>query len=273
VTRQLQSGSGVVAAFLVGALVVAGGFVAADMSGSPADRGTNAGIPNEGAAAHAPTGDDRRIAVGADGEAETEPDAAEIRLSVEATAADPGTARDRVARNVSRMRDALRKAGVPDDAVQTTDFDVHQDRRRRPPREGEGGEETVRYRASHGFRIDTSVDRAGAVTDAALDGGATTVRDVRFTLTTGTRREVRRAALEDAMSNARDQARTLADRANLTITGVRTVSTGGVSVDEPRYERALATATGTGSDGAATTLESGPVTVRVNVEVTYGAGE
>ncbi|MFT4947693.1 MAG: hypothetical protein ACI8TL_001942, partial [Natronomonas sp.] len=200
------------AAVLVGALVIAGGFVAADLGASAPDRTINADHPKGPASTHAPT-DDRRIAVGGNGEAEAEPDAAEIRLAVEATAEDPATARDRVARNVSRMREALREAGVPEDAVQTTDFDVYRDHRRRSPREGKDSEEEITYRASHGFRIDTSVDRAGAVTDTVLDNGATNVRDVRFTLTTETRREVRHAALEDAMANARGQARTLAERA------------------------------------------------------------
>jgi uncharacterized protein YggE len=258
-------------AIVVGAVIIAGGVVATDIGASSPENSAATELPSNEASSHPPTANSRRIAVGAEGEAEAEPDAATIRLSIEARASDPGTARDRVAENVSKMREALGEIGVSEDAIQTTDFDVHRDHRRRRQREDEK-EPEIRYQAEHDFRIDTSVDQAGQVTDTALDNGASTVRDIRFTLTTDTQREVRRAALEDAMSNARGQAQTLAQRSNLSITGVQTVSTGGVDVQEPRYDRAMDTPMPTESaGGSGTRLESGPVTVRVSVDVKYAA--
>jgi uncharacterized protein YggE len=269
VTREIE----LALAIVVGALIIAGGVVATDIGASSPENTAATEFPSNEASSHPPTADGRRIAIGADGEAEAEPDAAKIRLSIEATAADPGTARDRVADNVSRMRKALSDSGVSEDAIQTTGFDVHRDYRRRRPREEQDDPE-IRYRAEHDFRIETSLDQAGRVTDTALDNGASTVRDVRFTLTTETQRAVRQAALEDAMSNARGQAQTLAQQSNLSITGVQTVSTGGVDVQEPRYDRAMDTPAPTESAGrSGTRLESGPVTVRVSVDVTYSAQE
>lgn len=257
------------AAVFVGALVVMGGVVATGMGGASS---ANDAQPAEGpvvapatSSNSGPTG--HHVAVSANGEAKAEPDTAQIRVAVEATADDPATARDRVAQNVSSMRAALREAGITDDQVQTTEFDVH--RTHEEIRREGADKERVRYRASHGFRIDASVDRAGKIADVALNNGATSVQDIHFTLSTETRREIRKSALEDAMANARSQASTLADRANLTITGVRSVSTGGADVHEPQFERALATPTA--GSGGGTELESGPVTVRVSVDVTYDA--
>jgi hypothetical protein len=203
---------------------------------------------------------DATIDVGATAEGTAPPDLARVRVAVVSTAPSPDRARTRTAENVSRMRGALRSLGVEDDRVRTTYFDLG-------PVYGstDGARSVVGYRAAHGFAVEADVDRAGAVVDTAVASGATEVDGVTFTLAPETRRSVRARALERAMTHARRDAEALASAGNVSISGVRAVSTS--DGDVVPYEERLAG----GSDSAATVVEPGPVTVSVRVAVTYSA--
>jgi len=248
---------------LIGALVVAvalvgAGVVVADLGADDAPGTVSASEQTDG-----PT---RTIQVAATGSTETQPDKALVRVSVEATADDPTTARNRLAANVSTMEAALADAGIDESGIRTTDFDLRERRDRRPPERDGKGEPDPEYWASHQFVIEVEdVDRVGTVVDVAIDNGATNVDDVRFTLSDETRQELRTEALETAMSDARQQAETIASSADLTITGVYSASTTDVHVPTRRVAMEAA------ADGGGTSFNSGPVSVTATVEVTYNA--
>jgi uncharacterized protein YggE len=167
------------------------------------------------------------------------------------------------------MRTALNEAGVDDGQITTTRYDIYQDRRR--PRE-DGDEPRIQYRAMHGFEVAvTDTDDVGTVVDTAVRNGATEIEDIRFTLTAEQRRALERDARQAAMTDARSKARSLADSANLTVTGVEVIRTTRGGAPRP-YEGGV-TATETAAPTAApdTDLESGPVTVVTSVEVVYEA--
>jgi uncharacterized protein YggE len=213
-----------------------------------------------------PSGDDgSTIRVAGSGSAEAEPNRAVVRVSVVATADDAATARQRLAANASRMRTALNQAGIDGDQITTTRYDIYQDRRR--PRE-EGDEPLIQYRAMHGFEVTvTDTDDVGTVVDTAVSNGATEIEDIRFTLTAEQRRELERDARQAAMADARSKARSLADSANLTVTGVAVIRTTGGGAPRPYESGATATETAVPD----TDRESGPVTVVTSVEVVYEA--
>jgi uncharacterized protein YggE len=248
-------------AALIGALVVAvalvgAGVVVADMGADNDPATVSASDPADG-----PT---RTIQVAATGSTETQPDKALVHVSIEATADDPSTARNRLTANVSPMKDALADAGIDESAIRTTDFDLRE-RREREPRKGEGEPETE-YWARHQFVIEVDdVDRVGTVVDVAIDNGATNVDDVRFTLSDEKREELRTEALETAMSDARQQAETIASSADLEIAGVYSASTTDVHVPTRRVTLEAAAA------GGGTSFNSGPVSVTATVSVTYNA--
>lgn len=201
------------------------------------------------------------ITVGASGAAEATPDRAVLRVAVVSTADSATEARERLAANVSAMRDALADAGVDDAQIRTVRYDLSQNY------EARKNPDAPDYRGYHGFRITLNDTAAvGTVIDAAVDGGATRVEDVRFTLSEERTRELRSEALRDAMTNARGQAATLADASNLTLAGVADVST------TERYGGPVAYRVEAG-DAGGTAVESGPVSVTVQVQVTFNATE
>lgn len=243
-----------VVALVVGAGLVAAGGVLGD-----------AGAVDDPAQLSPDEPGGKTITVSASGTAEAEPDRAVVRVSVEATADDPTVARRRVAENASAMREALTSLGLAEEAVRTVGFDIYEDRVR-PPTPEEPPREV--YRARHTVAIDVDdTDAVGEVIDAAVEHGATSVHGVEFTLAEDTRRELRRAAIEEAMGDARARADAVAAGGDVAVTGVHAVRTGGL--DRGRPIPVLQGADG--GAGRGTAIESGPVSVTATVTVTYNA--
>ncbi len=184
------------------------------------------------------------------------PDKAVISVAVEATAENASAARSRVAAEADRLRTALTEAGYD---VRTVDF------RLSPEYDHSGDErELVGYRAYHAFEFETSPDDAGDAVDLAVDNGATSVRDVRFTLSDEKRAELREEALAAAVADARSTAETVAGAADRSVGTELSIRVGSAGVRP--YEARLAYET---AGDAGTSFEPGPVTVSASVTVTY----
>jgi uncharacterized protein YggE len=202
----------------------------------------------------------RSIDVSASGQAAAQADQAVVRVGVVAKGDDAETARERLATNVSTLRQGLTEAGVDAGQITTSGYDIGQEYR--PPQERD---QPRRYAASQSFAITLNdTDRAGTVIDAAVRNGATDINSVEFTLSTERRDELKQDALEDATSRARSKAATLAAASNMTVVEATTVEETDFG-HGPVYERATEAAS-TGSD---TTIDSGPVTVTATVHVEY----
>lgn len=202
------------------------------------------------------------IQVSATGTVEAEPDQAILRVAVETTGDDAATARDRLNENVSRMRDALREAGVEDDQIRTVFFDIQQDRR-----DTREGSEPTGYRAIEAFEITlTNVSDVGRLIDVAVENGANRVDGVQFTLADETERQLRAQALTQAVDRARDEAGVLANASGLQLGDVVRLSTTEGGVTPFRAEMTTVEAA-----QPSTKIEPGPVTVTASVNAVYNA--
>lgn len=255
----------VLAAFALAVLIVTAGCSGAlNAAQNPNTGGSAAENPNAEAPANTAPEGSRTIEVGASGTVEAQPDRAIVRVTVTARGDDVSAVREQLAANASSMRSALEDEGVDASDITTRYYDIG--RNHRAERESEAPE----YRARHAFIVTIDEpDRAGEIIVAAIENGATEVDDVEFTITADRRRELRQEALADAMENARAEAGTVAEGADLTVTGVHTVRTSDVNVRPHRREVVYATADAGG--GAATDVSSGPVTVTAQVQVSYNA--
>lgn len=205
------------------------------------------------------------IRVSATGQVEADPDEAILRVAAVATGDTANAARERLAENVSSMREALAEANVSDDDVRTIAYDIFQEEDRDP----ETGERTTGpYRATQAFEITVSdIDRIGPIIDAAVSGGANRVDDIQLTLSEETSRELRAEALTEAMENARSDAEAVANASELTIVGVHSVDTADSGFEPFRAQ----VATEAAADAGGTQIDSGPVTVTATVTVVYNA--
>lgn len=235
----------ITAAFVLGGLLALGALAAMG-TGAVAQQAGDSG--------------DEFVRVTASGAAEAEADAAEVTLAVEARNDDPSAARQQVANGVSSTRAALAAVGVSDDDIQTTSYTL----REAPRYERDGG--VPRHYARHSFRVTlNSTDRVGEVIDAAVEGGATTVSGVSFTLSDEKRSELKGEALETAMRNARSQAEAAAGAGGISVTRVRSVSTGDTGFSPVSVGRGAFDA----AESSGTEVDPGPVSVDATVEVVY----
>jgi hypothetical protein len=174
----------------------------------------------------------RTVTVTATGRAEGTPDRATVAFGVRGTAESVAEARQRATDAASALFDVLAERGVPEEAVGTRRFSVGErdrgdgvhDPGGRPGDDPEGpttyvAEQVVGYRT-------TDLDTLEAVVTAAVDDAGGEVDRLGFGFSESTRRNLREAALADAMGAARSQATTVAEAEGLVAGAVRTVETG-----------------------------------------------
>lgn len=232
------------------ATVAGAGVVVADMGG-----GENAS-------------GDRTVSVSATGTAKAQPDKAIVRVVVETTAATATDARTDVAENVTSVRSTLEAAGLNESQIRTVDYNLYRDEKRVRTPTGATKTGEVAYHASHELLIEVNdVEDVGGTIDTAVTSGATSVHDVRFTLSDATRERLQTQALQDAMASGHSKAETLANSADLTLGAASDVRTYDRHVGVRRVEMTAYA----GDAGGSTDISSGPVSVTASVDVTYNA--
>lgn len=210
---------------------------------------------------------ERTIEVSAGGEATAEPDRATLTVSVLATGDTSREVRQSLAERDDELRDALIDWGVDEDRIRTDYYSI------RETRESRERENVSAYEGEHRYEIVLhDVEAVGEVIDVAVDAGADAVNRITFGLSDEREQELREEALENAMENADADARVLADSADLTVDGVYTVSTARTSVT-PYSTRYTADVSQESAGDAATGVETGDVSVSVDVRVVYEASE
>ncbi|PSP92787.1 SIMPL domain-containing protein [Halobacteriales archaeon QS_1_68_44] len=200
---------------------------------------------------------DRTVAVDATGEADAAPDRAVVRVAVTAEGDDPSVVRDNLTRGADALREEFEATSISTDQYETDEYRIDERRDEFPP-----------YRGTHRFvvRLDDP-QRAGDVIDAAANVSAE-VQTVRFTLSEDRRTDLRERAIEDAMGDARSQANTVAANGGLQVTSVVAVDASQQRYRPVEYDAAAPL---TAADGGSTSVETGDVSVRYQVRVTYNA--
>lgn len=217
-----------------------------------------AGLGTVGADNSTTSSTDRTISVQATGQAAAAPDEAIVQVAVTASGDEPAAVRDALAADAADLRAALDDLGV---SYETVSYSLSEPRRHEERPDGPA------YRGVHAF--DVTLDdpaRAGAVVDAAADANAS-IRQVELTLSDERREELRDQAITKAMTDARQQATTIASAGDLNVVGVFSVDASQQHYRTVSYETAAAK----GDGGGSTTIDSGDVTVAYRVSVTYNA--
>ena len=198
----------------------------------------------------------RGITVSATADVEAVPDRAALQVGVDTQAS---TAKDALSQNSERVRkviDALRRAGVDKDDLQTSQVSLW------PETEPEG-RGVVGYRAQNTVAVELDVAEAGEAIDAAVAAGANTVSGP--TLSVAEREEHYREALAKAVDAARAKANAIAEAA-----GVRTGRVTAV-VESPGYELPppMPYAAAARDSIESVPLEAGKQQIAATVQVTF----
>ncbi len=210
--------------------------------------------------ADGPSGDaDRTIGVSATGEASAQPDQAVVQVAATATGDDPAAVRNDLAAGADALRSALDDLGV---SYETATYSIDEPRRHREERSDQPA-----YRGVHAFEVTLDdPDAAGSVVDAAADAGAT-VQHLELTLSDARREQLRDGAITNAMTDARQQASTIAAAGDLRVVDTFSVDASQRHYRTASYDGAAAEA----QAGGSTTIDAGDVSVSYQVQVTYNA--
>lgn len=169
--------------------------------------------------------DQPSIIVTGQGTATATPDMATFTAGVEESGSDLTSAQDEASRRMNQVLEALRQAGVPDEAIQTSDFRVEvlrsDDAAPQPADSTTASDISVALAATPGppaplgFRVINDVrvevqdiSRLGSLLDAVVAAGANRISGVAFSVQdpSNAQRQARQRAVEAARTTAEDLA-------------------------------------------------------------------
>jgi uncharacterized protein YggE len=202
------------------------------------------------------------ITVSGSGEARGAPD--QVQLSAGVTTAAP-TAAAALAENAQTMTtvfDTLKRLGVPERAIQTTNFSVSP---QYPPYNANNGgvQKIVGYQISN--QVSVTLDdtkKLGRALDALVTAGANQINSVSFSIKDADALEAKAQA--DAVGNARTRAETYAKAAGVNLGGVVSISEGATEAPRPMYRMAAGLAA-----APVTPTAAGEQSVTANVTVVF----
>lgn len=188
------------------------------------------------------------------------PDTATVVIGVSSLSNTAAEAQAGTARSMEAVYQALIKLGIPDKALQTRNFRVGVEY------DYDKGRQTLRgYRVTHDLYVKVEdVATLGDVLDAAVNAGATQVREVQFGMTDAT--NLLRQALQLAVQDAREKAEALATGAGIQGLRIRRIRDQSGYQAPVRGEFAVKALADT---GAQTRISPGEVTVSADVEVEF----
>ena len=182
--------------------------------------------------------DPRTISISGHGEVRAAPDMAEVRAGVTITAP---TAAQALAANSSRMQNvfsALRKTGVPEKNIQTTNFYIsaqYTNGENNTPRRLNG------YQVSNDVTVRLEdVGKVGSALDTLVAAGANQINGISFSIQNPA--PALEKARADAVADARTRAETYAKAAGVSLGTILSISEGGGEAPRPVMYRMAAMA-------------------------------
>ncbi|MBL6853260.1 MAG: SIMPL domain-containing protein [Alphaproteobacteria bacterium] len=201
------------------------------------------------------------ITVSGSGEARGAPDQAQLSAGVTTVAPTAAAALAENARTMTNVFDTLTRLGIPERAIQTSNFSVSP---QYPPynQNDRGLQKIVGYQITN--QVNVTLDdtrKLGLALDALVNAGANQINSVSYSIRNADALEAK--AQEQAVTNARARAETYAKAAGVTLGGVVSISEVSVEAPRPVY-RAMAA-----QRVPATPTAAGEQSVTANVTVIF----
>ena len=216
-----------------------------------------AGVFQPSGARSAPEGDGPSggITVLGTGSTNITPDRASFAFGTVSQAATANAALAASSQSVARVIAALKKAGVAQADIQTSDISLS-------PRTNESGNEIVGYTASNTVTATIrKLGDAGDVVDAAVGAGSNQVYGPN--LLASDQDAAYRNALKEAVANARAKAETLAGASSSTLGKITAIVEGGGATPMPMA---------VGAKDSSVPIEPGTQKIEATVSVTFALG-
>ena len=207
-----------------------------------------------------------KITVSGTGEVRVSADTAVISLGVTARDKDVLKAQQKANEAIASIHSALIEQGVTEENINTEFINIY------AVYDYMNGQELLAaYNAGSTLAIKvTDMESVGALIDASFAAGANTLNGISFSASHT--EEAEAEALKDAVSNAQKKAEILAAASGLKITGIETLSEGGVF----NYENNIGNVTAKQLDtaemaNAGTVVQAAKMIVSASVSITFTA--
>jgi uncharacterized protein YggE len=145
------------------------------------------------------------FSVTGEGKASVPPDIAIISAGVQAQGTSVKTVQDQLNKNINAVSAAVKKTGVADKDIQTSDYSIYPTYDYRA-----GSQRIIGYQASSNLTIKVrAIDNASRVIDAATGAGANQIGGISFDVDDKTKaqNQARQKAVSDAKSKAENAAK------------------------------------------------------------------
>ncbi|MBU2560843.1 MAG: SIMPL domain-containing protein [Nanoarchaeota archaeon] len=213
--------------------------------------------------------DRNTISVNGQAQFDVDPDEAELNIRVQTKEPTAKRAQDENARLMSTVKEALKKAGVKDSEMETTNYNMWPQQRWDPETQKSVDDG---YMVQHTLKVTTKdVTHVGALIETAVKAGANGLDSVNFKLSDKKREDVNSEALSQASSNAKGKADAIAQGLGVRIKQIVAVSESNVGYDYyyPRPMYAMAEKAAGGMDYSENVVSPESVRVSATIGIVY----
>jgi len=202
------------------------------------------------------------LSVSGEGEVRAAPDEAQLSAGVVTNGRTAAAALAENSRAMNAVFDTLRKAGIADKNIQTSNFSVSP--QYATDKNGNASQRVTGYQVSNTVNVTVDgIDRVGPTLDALVSSGANSIGDINFTIKDA--KELMQKARAEAVADAVARAETLAAAAGVTLGPITSISeSGGHEPPRPMYRMAAMVVA-----SAPPPVAGGEESVTANVSITW----
>jgi uncharacterized protein len=205
----------------------------------------------------------RTMTVSGQGEVKAVPDEAQLSAGVVTQARQAQDALAANSRAMNAVFDALKRIGIPDKSIQTSDFSVSA--QYQTDQHGNATQKIIGYQVSNNVTVIVDdLGKLGSAIDALVSSGANSMGDIGFTIRDPKPllSEARTYAVKDALQRAD----TYAKAAGVTLGPIDSISENSYSAPRPMYARFTAK---TESLDTLTPVAAGQESINAGVSITF----
>jgi uncharacterized protein YggE len=206
----------------------------------------------------------RTMTVSGQGEIKAVPDEAVLSAGVVTQARKAADALAANSRAMNAVFDALKRIGIPDKSIQTSDFSVSA--QYQTDQQGNTTQKIVGYQVSNNVTVIVDdLGKLGPAIDALVNSGANSMGDIAFTIRDPKPllTEARAAAVKDALQRAN----TYASAAGVTLGPIASIGENGEVTNRPMIRKTMAYANAAADK--ATPFAAGEDSITAGVSITF----
>jgi uncharacterized protein len=204
----------------------------------------------------------KTISVTGSGEVFGKPDVAYITLGVDEADPDAGKAIDTANTTLTAIVKALGDAGVKDEDIQTTSYNIYPEDKTDPQTGQPTGDRIFHVNLAVTVTI-RDISKVGTVIQAGLGAGANTINNLSFGIADS--KSLEADARKAAVADAADRAKQLAEAAGVTLGTPIAISESIGSVPVPMFNRVADSF----AASAPPQINGGQLSVSITVNITY----